>query len=72
MRSSSRPTPSAVCHYLLACVRQLSGSNTRDLVDSVRLGNPTAGFWKTLGLVIGLPLVAVVVICRSDDCQMGD
>ena len=44
----------------------------RDLVDSVRLGNPSAGFWKTMGLVVGIPIVAVVAICRTDTCQFGD
>lgn len=32
-------------------------------VDSVRLGNPMAGFWKTVGLVLGLPLAALIVVC---------
>lgn len=45
----------------------------RALVDSVRLGNPTAGFWKSVGLGMGLTLAAVVAICRGDgSCQMGD
>jgi len=44
----------------------------RGLIDSVRLGNPTAGFWRTMGLVVGIPIVAVIVICRTDTCQLGD
>jgi hypothetical protein len=39
----------------------------RSQVDSLRLGNPTAGFWKTVGLVVGIPVLAVVVICSSDE-----
>jgi hypothetical protein len=38
-------------------------SIARSRVDSLRLGNPTAGFWKTFALVIGIPVVAVAVIC---------
>ena len=33
------------------------------VVDSVRVGRPVAGFWKTVGLVIGLPLAAFMVLC---------
>ena len=45
----------------------------RGSVDSVRLGNPTAGFWKGVGLGMGITLAAVVVICRADgSCQLGD
>ena len=32
-------------------------------VDSVRLGNPMAGFWKTAGLVVGIPLAILIGIC---------
>ncbi len=32
-------------------------------VDSVRVGKPVAGFWKTLGLVVGIQLAAFAVIC---------
>lgn len=39
----------------------------RSQVDSLRLGNPTAGFWKTVGLVVGIPALALVVICSSDE-----
>src|SRR5437764_722073 len=39
----------------------------RSSVDSLRLGNPTAGFWKTFALIVGLPLVALVVLCSSGE-----
>jgi len=42
-------------------------SMPRSQVDSLRLGNPTAGFWKTMGLVVGLPVLALVVICSSGE-----
>jgi hypothetical protein len=43
---------------------RLSIARTR--VDSLRLGNPTAGFWKTFALVVGIPVVALAVICSGD------
>ena len=47
-------------------------SISREIVDSLRLGNPTAGFWKTVGLVIGIPTLAYVVLCggglRGEPC----
>jgi hypothetical protein len=33
------------------------------VVDSVRVGRPVAGFWKTMGLVVGLPAALLAVIC---------
>jgi hypothetical protein len=45
----------------------------RGSVDSVRLGNPTAGFWKSVGLGMGITTVAALVICRFEStCQVGD
>jgi hypothetical protein len=41
----------------------------RGAVDSLRLGNPTAGFWKTLGLVVGLPALAVVLACSGGEAE---
>ncbi len=35
-------------------------------VDSVRVGHPVTGFWKTLGLVIGIPLAVLGVLCGFD------
>jgi hypothetical protein len=32
-------------------------------VDSVRIGNPMAGFWKTFGLVVGVPLLLIHIVC---------
>jgi hypothetical protein len=37
-----------------------------DLVDSVRVGHPVTGFWKTLGLVVGIPLAVLGVLCGFD------
>jgi hypothetical protein len=37
----------------------------RAAVDSIRLGNPVAGFWKTFGLVLGIPLAVLTVVCWS-------
>ncbi|MEO8090351.1 MAG: hypothetical protein ABI703_08650 [Gemmatimonadales bacterium] len=45
---------------------------SREAVDSVRLGSPTTGFLRAVGLGVGITLVAVVVICRADRCQLGD
>ena len=38
-------------------------------VDSVRLGNPTAGFWKTFGLIAALPFVVSTVLCSTPNVQ---
>jgi len=35
----------------------------RGAVDSVRLGNPVAGFWKTVALVVGLTVGAGIAYC---------
>jgi hypothetical protein len=35
-------------------------------VDSVRVGSPEAGFWKTLGLIVGIPVVVFAIICTDD------
>jgi hypothetical protein len=32
-------------------------------VDSVRVGQPVAGFWKTMGLVVGIPAALLAVLC---------
>jgi hypothetical protein len=37
----------------------------RTQVDSVRLGKPVAGFWKTAGLVVGIPVLVLAVLCAS-------
>jgi hypothetical protein len=45
----------------------------RASVDSVRLGNPSAGFWKSVVLGTGITFGAALVICRFErSCQLGD
>jgi hypothetical protein len=45
----------------------------RAMVDSVRLGNPTAGFWKSVGLGVGVTFAAAILICRFErECQLGE
>jgi hypothetical protein len=39
----------------------------RASVDSLRAGNPTGGFWKTTGLVIGGMFVLVAIGCATTD-----
>ena len=41
------------------------GSVPLDDVDSVRVGNPVAGFLKTLGLVVGVPALLLVIACAE-------
>jgi len=41
----------------------------RAAVDSVRLGDPVAGFWKTVGLVLGLPLLIWSIACATDSAH---
>jgi hypothetical protein len=38
---------------------------SRAAIDSVRFGNPVAGFWKTTALLIAAPFVIVEVICAA-------
>jgi hypothetical protein len=42
----------------------------RSAVDSIRLGNPVAGFWKTFGLVVAIPTALLIVVCASG-CYYG-
>ena len=42
-------------------------SVTRASVDSVRAGNPSGGFWKTTGLVLGGMLVLTAIGCATTD-----
>jgi hypothetical protein len=46
----------------------------RNRVDSLRLGNPAAGFWKTVGLVLGIPGVIIFGPCifTGNDCITRD
>jgi hypothetical protein len=45
----------------------------RGSVDSVRLGNPTAGFWKSVGLVMGISFGAALAICGFEpSCQLSN
>ena len=45
----------------------------RTAVDSVRLGNPVAGFWKTIGLVLGGSVVLLGVWCGAQGgCHVGN
>jgi hypothetical protein len=37
-------------------------------VDSVRVGNPVAGFWKSVGLFVAVPMAILVLICGGDNC----
>jgi hypothetical protein len=40
-------------------------SLARDRIDSLRVGNPVAGFWKTFALVVGAPVLTLVIICAT-------
>jgi hypothetical protein len=56
--------PFLTAHACDSCRRTLPLA----VVDSVRVGRPVAGFWKTVGLVIGLPLAAIMVLCEGEAC----
>jgi hypothetical protein len=45
----------------------------RTAVDSVRLGDPVAGFWKGVGLVLGVPGLILFIACTTarGGCAMG-
>jgi hypothetical protein len=60
-----RPEDCDTCRVALA----------RTAVDSVRLGHPERGFWKSVGLVLGGALVLGVVACAAGlggTCQLSD
>ena len=38
----------------------------RSTVDSIRLGSPVAGFWKTFGLVVGGLVAACLIACPRE------
>jgi len=38
----------------------------RVAVDSLRVGNPVAGFWKGVGLVMGATLVLCALVCPRE------
>jgi hypothetical protein len=41
----------------------------RSEVDSIRIGDPAAGLWYTVGLVIFIPIIAVSVGCAIAHCE---
>jgi hypothetical protein len=41
-------------------------SRARAGVDSVRIGQPVAGFWKSFAVVMLVPLALLAVWCGSD------
>jgi hypothetical protein len=48
-------------------------SLARTAVDSVRMGQPVAGFWKSFALIIGVPLAVAAIWCGSDGgCPHAD
>jgi hypothetical protein len=45
----------------------------RDAVDSIRVGNPSAGLWKSVALTGAAVLAGALVFCRLDSsCQLSD
>ncbi len=45
----------------------------REAVDSVRVGSPTTGFLRGVGLGLEITFAAVMVICGGDrSCQLGN
>jgi hypothetical protein len=45
----------------------------RSAVDSIRLGNPSAGLWKSLALGGAITLGAALLICRlQTSCTLSD
>ena len=46
----------------------------RAAVDSVRLGDPMEGFWKTVGLVVLAPTLVLAFLCavHGGTCLVGD
>jgi hypothetical protein len=49
------------------------GSIARAAVDSVRIGNPAAGFWKSIGLALGVPTALMGIWCEAEGgCHPGN
>ena len=45
----------------------------RPAVDSLRLGNPTEGFWRSMGVGLGALLGILIVSCATThSCNYGD
>lgn len=44
----------------------------RGRVDSIRLGNPVAGFWKTVALIVGIPVAIFVIGCNTSHNACSD
>jgi hypothetical protein len=40
-------------------------------VDSLKTGNPGAGFWKTTGLVVGGMFILAAIGCATTDSACG-
>ena len=45
----------------------------RNAVDSVRLGDPVAGFWKSVGVALGVPTLILFIACSASrgGCALG-
>jgi hypothetical protein len=41
-------------------------------VDSVRIGQPVAGFWKTVAVIMALPLTLALIWCSNGPCPQRD
>jgi hypothetical protein len=41
----------------------------RNEVDSIRLGSPVAGFWKTVGLILIPPTLLLAIVCHNGLCS---
>jgi hypothetical protein len=49
------------------------GSLARSAVDSVRIGNPVAGFWKTIALTLGVSAALMAIWCGAEGgCHPGN
>jgi hypothetical protein len=44
----------------------------RAAVDSLRIGNPTAGFWKSVGITVGVMFSTMIAICAAYGCPTAD
>lgn len=40
----------------------------RGAVDSIRLGDPVEGLWKSVALVLGVSTLALLYVCRAGGC----
>ena len=56
-------TISGISYFLPITCDTCRVAMPRAAVDSIRFGNPVAGFWKTVALVVAIPMTYLFIYC---------